>query len=207
MKKDFFSPENPLNGMLVRLFDLFVLNILWMLACIPVITISASTAALYTLTFKWANGEEIPVLRGFWEAFRANLRQGIGVTILLLAAAGILVADFHLLGGQTEAAGSLLYGACFVLLLGVAAVFSYVFPLMARFENTIAKTFDNAWRLAAAHLLQTTAILLVNGAPLAWFLISPGTFMAVFWVWMVAGAAVSAYICTLILNPIFKKLM
>ena len=71
---------------------------------------------------------------------------------------------------------------CFCIVLGIicAAVFSYVFPLLAKFENTVKKTFENGARLAASHIGQTLVITVVNLFPVLWFLISPQTFSAIF---------------------------
>lgn len=207
MNKDIFMPENPVNHFLTRIFDLLVLSVLWLVCSIPVITIGASTAALYTMTLKWMMGEELPVVKGFFRAFRANLKQGIFMSLVFLLAMGLLFADFHLLGAGTMAGSSLMYGFCIVLLVGVLAVFGYAFPLMAKFENTVPQILNNAWRLAATHLPYTGVIVLIQSIPFLWFLFLPSSFMMVFWVWLFFGTAGSAYFCSFFLAKVFMELI
>lgn len=100
-----------------------------------------------------------------------------------------------------------MYGFCVALGIVCAAVFSYVFPLLAKFENTIKATFGNAARLAASHIGQTLVITAVNLLPLIWFLISPQTFSAIFWIWVFVGGGVQAFVNSLLLVKIFDRLV
>ncbi len=207
MKEKLFSPENPINGVLSRIFDLFILNLLWLLCCVPVVTIGASTAAMYSLTLGWMERKEKPVVRGFFRALKENMKQGIVLSLLLILAAGIFLADFHILGRQEGNLAGLAYGFCIILLLAVVSIFSYVFPLVAKFENTLVQTFKNAWRLAASHLLSTLAVVLINSLPFLWFLIHPASFSAVFFLWLVIGGSLSAWFCSFFMTRIFRKLI
>ena len=74
------------------LFDLMVVNWMWVLCCIPVVTIGPATCGLYTVTLKLAREEPVnPVkdfFRGFKENFKSGLLLGLLAAILLVAAAG-----------------------------------------------------------------------------------------------------------------------
>ena len=206
-KNEFFRPENPINSILSRIFDLLILNILWLVCCIPVVTVGASTVALYTMTLNWIAGGDKPVVKGFFTAFRQNFKQGIAVTLILAVVAAVLVTDFHLLGREGSTGGSLLYGFCLVLLILAVALFSYVFPLLAKFENTVRQTFNNAWRLAATHLPYTLVVVFVNVLPFLLFLLLPSVFMHIFWVWLLIGTSVSAYFCSYFMSRVFAELI
>lgn len=109
---------------------------------------------------------------------------------------------------QQEGHRELLLCTASVIVLGIicAAVFSYVFPLLAKFENTVKKTFENGARLAASHIGQTLVITVVNLFPVLWFLISPQTFSAIFWIWVFVGGGVQAFVNSLFLVKIFDRL-
>ena len=77
---------------------------------------------------------------------------------------------------------------------------------MARYQNTLRKTFENAARLAASHLWQTAVMVVVNLFPLVWFLISAETFAAIFWIWIFVGMGIQAFVNSLIIRKIFDKL-
>lgn len=176
------------------------------LCCIPVITIGASIIALYYVMLKLVKDEETTVTREFFHSFKQNFLQLLPVTVIFLVVV-VLVADFHILGAAGRAQGaSFMYGFCIVMGIICAAVFSYVFPLLARFENTVKKTFENGARLAASHIGQTLVITVVNLFPVLWFLISPQTFSAIFWIWVFVGGGVQAFVNSLFLVKIFDRL-
>lgn len=205
--KDNFRGDSAYTQVMTKIFNIFWLSILWLLCCIPVITIGASTIALYYVMLKLVKDEESTVTREFFRSFKENFLQSLPVTVIFLVVAAVLVADFHILGGAKEQKASLMYGFCMALGVVCAAVFSYVFPLLARFDNTIKKTFENAARLAASHIGQTLVVTAVNLLPVIWFLVSPETFSVIFWIWVFVGGGVQAFVNSLFLGKIFDRLM
>lgn len=204
--KDTFRGDSAYSQIMTKVFDVFWLSVISILCCIPVITIGASLSSLYYVMLKLVRDEETAVTRNYFKAFKQNFVQSLPVTLLLLVIIGILTADFHILGQNGGQNASIIYGCCVVILLAVAAVFSYVFPLMARYQNTLRKTFENAARLAASHLWQTAVMVVVNLFPLGWFLISAETFAAVFWIWIFVGMGIQAFVNSLIIRKIFDRL-
>ncbi len=204
--KDTFRGDSAYSQIMTKVFDIFWLSVLSILCCIPVITIGASLSSLYYVMLKLVRDEETAVTRNYFKAFKENFLQSLPVTLILLVIIGILAADFHILGQGGNQSTSIIYGCCVVILLAAAAVFSYVFPLMARYQNTIRKTFENAARLAASHLWQTAVMVVVNLFPLGWFLISAETFAAIFWIWVFVGLGIQAFVNSLIIRKIFDNL-
>lgn len=204
--KDTFRGDSAYSQIMTKVFDIFWLSVLSILCCIPVITIGASLSSLYYVMLKLVRDEETAVTRNYFKAFKENFLQSLPVTVILLVIIGILAADFHILRQGENQSSSIIYGCCVVILLAVAAVFSYVFPLMARYQNTIRKTFENAARLAASHLWQTIVMVLVNLFPLGWFLISAETFAAIFWIWVFVGLGIQSFVNSLIIRKIFDRL-
>lgn len=204
--KDTFRGDSAYSQIMTKVFDVFWLSVLSILCCIPVITIGASLSSLYYVMLKLVRDEETAVTRNYFKAFKQNFLQSLPATLILLAIIGILTADFHILGQNDSQNASIIYGCCVVILLAAAAVFSYVFPLMARYQNTLRKTFENAARLAASHLWQTVVMVVVNLFPLVWFLISAETFATIFWIWIFVGMGIQAFVNSLIIRKIFDKL-
>lgn len=116
-------------------------------------------------------------------------------------------ADLHILSSQKTGSWAFVYGVCVAIVLCGIAVFSWVIPYFAKFDNTVRQTFSNGWRLAATHLLQTAGMLAINCLPVIWLIVSPRTFASVFWIWFFCGEGASAYLCSLMLNPVFDRLM
>ena len=90
---------------------------------------------------KLVKDEETTVTREFFHSFKQNFLQSLPVTVIVLVVVVVLVADFHILGAAGRGTGSFFY----VRLLYCSRdylrkeVFSYVFPLLAKFENTVKK--------------------------------------------------------------------
>ena len=202
---DLFNQDNAFNRVMTRIFDLALLNILWTVCCLPVITIGASSIAIYTVTLKMIKNEEGSLAGSFFKAFRENFRQSVPVTLVLIAGIALLTADFHILRGKADANSSLIYGVNLVLLLFLTAIFSYVFPLLAKFENTVRNTFSNAWKIAATHIGETFLLVLINCIPFLLLLFFPAAFARVFWIWLLLGTSSSALADSYFLNKIFAE--
>ena len=203
--KDIFQPDNLFSEVMTKIFDILLLNILWLVCCVPIFTFGASTTALYYVMMKLVRDEENGIVRGFFKAFRENFRQSLPITGLFFLFAAVLTVDFHVLGQNGTGSASVMYGGCCVLLIFGTAVFGYTFPLLARFENTVKNTLVNGARIAAAHLPQTAAIVVINSAPLIWFLMSSDTCSVIFWIWVFAGEGLSAFLISKIVVRIFDK--
>lgn len=203
--KKMFQQESMFTGVMTRIFDIVLLDILCVVFCVPVITGGASVTAMYYVMMKMVRNEEGGIVKSFWKAFRENLRQSVPMTLLFAGAAVALTADFHILGKETLDSAAVMYGGCIALSVFVMAVFSYAFPLLARFENTVRNTLVNAVKIAVTHLPYTAVILAVNCIAPVWFLVSPETFAPVFWIWAFVGIGASGYINSLIFVRIFDE--
>ena len=73
--------DNAVTHALSKICDMVCLNIMWLICCIPVVTIGASTTALYSVMLKMVKNEEGYIFRGFFKAFKekqvvyCNMRQ------------------------------------------------------------------------------------------------------------------------------------
>ena len=70
-----FNQDGWLYRGLNRLWDLIVLNILFFLTSIPIVTVGASLSALYTVTLKGVRKEDSYIVRSYFAAFRENFKK------------------------------------------------------------------------------------------------------------------------------------
>lgn len=203
--RDIFKPDNLFNEVMTKIFDILLLNFLWLICSLPIITFGAATTALYYVMMKLVRDEESGIIRSFFKAFKENFRQSLPVTISFFMFAAVLAVDFHVLGQTGTGSASVMYGGCFALLIFGMAVFGYTFPLLAKFENTVKNTFANGAKIAATHLPQTAVMVTINTAPFAWLLLSPDTFSVIFWVWVFVGEGVSAFVISKMIVRVFDE--
>src|SRR5699024_6613431 len=131
------NPDSKIMSVLAKLGDMFILNVLYLVCCIPVITIGAATTALYYNTLKMAENRESYVWREFLRTFKENFKQATIIWMIILVIGAVLVGDFLVMGGiGSHALASVT--AIVVIVVGVFLILTavYVFPVLARFDNS-----------------------------------------------------------------------
>lgn len=202
-----FSADNPFNVFMTLVFDIILLHFLYLICCIPIITIGASTTALYTVMLKRAKNDEGYIFKGFFKAFKENFKQSVPLTLLFLLITAILVGDFLIMTRWEISFSALFQGLCCAGAVILAGIVSYVWPLMAKFSNTNRMILNNAWRLAVVNLPRTILLVALHLLPLVLFLFFPQIFAEVWWIWAFFGFGLTAYFCAKIINPVFDKLI
>ena len=198
-----FSPDSKFMEIFGRITDLVLLNILFLITCLPLFTIGASLAALYTMTFRLMREEYSGIIRSYFRAFKDNFKQGTILWLLLVLVAGPALYYLYVL----FALDSLLRyaGFLFVILALLAAMTaSFVFPWISQFENTTAQALKNALILSLSRLPRAAAVLVINAVPLITWFFSPELFVEVSFLWVALYFAAAAYMNTGILWHVFK---
>ena len=185
--------EKILNG-LSKIGDMFILNLIYVLSCIPVITIGASTTALYYTTLKMAENNESYVWRDYWKAFKSNLKQATVIWLIVFAGWAVIALDFLIAGGLSMQLGTVVAIGVVIVAVFMGILGLYVFPLLARFDNTVVKTMKNAVMIAIRHLPSTILIALIHAAPLLVAFVSIEAFLKGFIVIMLFAASPLAYL-------------
>lgn len=203
MEAPMFSPDSKFMEIFGRITDLILLNILFIITCLPIFTIGASLAALYTMTFRLMREEYSGIIKSYFKAFKDNFRQGTLIWLLLVLIIGPGLYYFYVLFSLDSLLRYL--GFLFVLLgLLCAMTASYAFPWISQFENTTPQALKNALILSLSRLPRTAAILVINAVPLITWFFSPELFIQVSFLWVALYFAAAAYMNTGILWHVFK---
>ena len=202
-----FHYENPFIQFLVRVGDLMILNVLFILCSVPVVTLGASLTALHRVTQNMLFEQEEPLLKAFFRAFRQNFKQSTLAWLVELVVIVSLVCDVLLVmayfdGGLAKA----MYILVAVLAILVAGVFSYLMPLIARYENGTRQQVNNAVVLAIIKLPKTLLLMLLNLLPVILLLISVPVFVQTLIFWVIIGFAFVSFLTSSILKPVFQQL-
>ena len=203
--KNLLDLDSPVIRLLGRLTDLMALNIIFLASCLPVITVGAAWTALYYVTLKMVRNEESYIFSSYWKAFRENFRQATVIWGGVLCMLVVLVLDFRMTGPLENGGLKPLQ----MLLAGVGLLFSmlvlYVFPLLARFQNTIPKMLQNALLIAVRHLPSTIAVMAVTAGSVSVTFLSSQTFVYGIPFWALFGFAVTAYANSWFFRRVFEK--
>ena len=143
-----FDLDSPLMNVLNKMADLMWLNILTLICCIPVITAGAALTSMHYVALKIVRNEESYITRSFFKSFKTNFRQATLIWLLLMLVAAILGGDYYIItksGMQFSQVLVVLIMAAGVLVICTSL---YVFPVLAKFDNTILNTIKNAFFMA-----------------------------------------------------------
>ena len=159
----FFSVDSPLYRFLSRLLDILKLNFLWILGSLPIFTIGASTTAAMSVALKLADDEEGYIGKSYFEAYKANFKQGVPMGLIFLVAWYAVYLDFQLFGAvKNNPVILLIIGMVSVFLVIIAMIYS--FPLLARYENTVVRTIQNSMDISRKYFGKTLILVIIVAA-------------------------------------------
>lgn len=135
-----------------KFLQLFFLNCLWLICCIPVITIGGATCAAYAVALRLADDdEEVQSVRGiiarFFKAFKQDFLQGL--LLSLFTGAGVALGYFLFDRARDYGFNLIIIAALVVYALVVLVVNLYAYPLVARYSNTFINILRNSVALYA----------------------------------------------------------
>lgn len=142
-----FSMEGPIYRALAVFYRYLVLNLLFLVSCLFIVTIPPSIAGLFAVARKYVNQEEPPVFRTFWRAFRENFLQSWLISLIYFVIGIVVWMDmrvFHASHWVLSGAGSVVIS---VVALLAAFTLLHVFPLMVHVHLTTRQLFINSLKL------------------------------------------------------------
>lgn len=201
-----FSPDSQIMVVLSRICDLVILNVVFVLTCIPLFTIGPALAALNDVCFRLDTSREGKLLPTYFRAFRENFLQGTLLWLLLLlmgAASCVNMARFSAIGGSVG------FGLCLLsmgVLILILLVHSYVFPLLSRYRNTTLGTLRAALLLALGHFPRALAAVVIHSLPWLILLVNVYTFLRLGILWLALYFAAATYLTSrLLLLPLARQ--
>lgn len=198
--------KESLGNFLRNLWDLMILNGLWLLCCLPIVTVGPATCALYSVTLKLARGEathpSTDFLRGIRSNFKAGLLMWLLAVVLLIVSCGDLYFA-QLVSGAVQIV-YLVIGI--VMALICLTVFTYGFALQAMFENPLKTQLANAFKMAFVAPGKTVALWLIWMMPILAFLVLPPIAVRMLgFLYVILGASGPAYCASRILRNLFDR--
>ncbi|MDY3249081.1 MAG: DUF624 domain-containing protein [Candidatus Choladocola sp.] len=203
--RNLFSMDSGIFRFLTRLADLMILNILFIVCCIPIVTIGASVTSLYYVTLKMAVNEEGYIAKAFLKSFRQNFRQATVIWLILLVLGCVFGIDFYILYYSEGSFFTVLRFCIGATALVYLMVLLYVFPTLARFYNSVKNTMRNALIMALADLPRTLLILVITAGSILITFLNGYTLWYGLLVWVLFGFSLVAYANSFFLNKVFAK--
>lgn len=202
----FFSMDNKFFVFMGKVADLCLLNLVCLACCIPIVTAGASITALYYVTLKMVRNEESYIFKSFFKSFKQNFRQATIIHLIMVAAAVLLYLDTNIVKAMGEPMSQIMSVIFAVFTLVYAMILLYLYPILAKFYNSVKNTFTNAVLMAIRHLPYTIIMLIICALPLLIFFVpSLQMQMTLILLLLLFGMAVIAYLNSFFLVKIFDK--
>ena len=201
--RELFSYDNKFMQALMIIGDMIILNFLFLLCCLPIVTIGAAQAGLYNGLRVLVNKEDDSSCAA---AFFRGFKSGIGtitiaftlmlVLIVLVGYTAASVVFFQMQGQEHAPVWLSVVGLC------ICALFQSMISIFhSRFTCTVGQLFKNVWLLFLAHPLRCILVMLLTWSPVIIFLVSLRTFV------LMAPIMISVYFSFTFMmgNAVIKK--
>lgn len=176
----FLDIDGPLIQFLSKMADLMWLNILTMVCCIPIITAGASLTALNYMALKIVRGEECYITKGFFKSFKDNFRQSTIIWCFFLLVAAVIGTDYRIMMntelGESKVMKILIIAAAALVLF----TFMFVFPVQAKFVNSVRRTIWNAFVFSVFQFPRTALMVVLYVIPFVIWYFFPYIFPVIF---------------------------
>ncbi len=196
MRKNIF--DSPLYHIMVTFSNVVIASMLWVFTSIPLLTMGASTAALYYTVVKVIRRSTGSLYKEYFHAFRGNFKQSL-IPSLIFALYGLVMAADTYNFFRDEAYYTIPLGGWLLVLLLLIILQAYLYPVMSRFQNTFPALLRLSVEMAVKNIKTTVLLLLlvVAGIVGTWAYLPAGI--------IVPGAVV--YFASFLLEPVLKKYM
>lgn len=199
--KGIFHYDGWLAQALSKITDALFLGLLWLVFSLPIITIGASSTALYYTVHKVLRKGSETVWSAFWRAFKSGFKQST-VLFVIMAIVGAMVY-FSLYYGYSMYLAGALEGLFMIVLclfdLMVVAWLSYLLPYTARFNAPTGEILKNCAAIAFINILPSVALVAVW--LITWFLAFNIPLM------LLVMPVIGTWLTSSILERIFRKYM
>jgi uncharacterized membrane protein YesL len=180
------------------LSNFFLLNLIWLTLCLPIVTIFPATTAMFGVVRQWQIKSDSGVFSLFFRLFKENFKQSFLIGLVWFMFAALIAFDFMLINQMGATFRYVLFSVFF--LLGILITFTtiFLFPVMVQYKTSWVGVLKNSLIFSIAHLPSTLLALLVVGAMVALFLAFPAIFLILF--------SVGAYLIYRICHKTFLKI-
>ena len=209
MFQDFFSMDSPFVRFMSKIADFMILNILFVICSLPIVTMGASITPMYDVLTRIDTKREVPAASGFIKSFNANFKKSTKLWLIVLGGIVFLCFDIYLMMAKVPAKltvqVTMIIIFILILLVWIMAA-GYAFVLQARMENPIGRTIKMSFALTLVHLIPNSIFTgIVNLIPIIVLLGFTQLFFAVFPVWIFGGIPLLAFVNSKIYMRILKK--
>ncbi len=199
-----FNEDNFLHAALLRIWEIVIANLLFILCCIPIVTIGPAFSALYHCTLKMVKGTHVGTLKTFFRAFKQNFKQSLIVWLGIMVLGFVLFANYQFLTFQSGTVSQILMYLTAIVALFIGMIVLYIFPVIATFEGTLKMLLKNAFLFAFMKTFKSLFMVILWAFPFVMTYVDAQLQPLYVFCWFFFGFATIAYICSFMFYKMFK---
>ena len=198
-----FSPDSTLMRVLTAVSDVAIISFLWLLCSLPIVTLGASSTAAYYALIKVVKRQRGYLTREFFRSFKSNFKDATILTVIYEVVAFLLVYNivdmYRALGESNSDMSFYLMVAYVALLVLLAGITIYTWPVLSRFTVKGMPLFRFALYAVFRHLPTTLALLVLYVLIVLGIYIFPAALLFL--------PAVCLWIQSFLMEPVLRKHM
>ena len=148
-----FDTDNFLMRISEKVLDIVTVNLLFVVTCLPIVTIGVAKISLYETIFEIKKSRRVPVFRTYLRVFRQNIKLGFQLGLLELSIVLLSLSDLYLFWGQTALPFQLVKAICLGILIFLTIVMLASYPIAARYDLTWKEVLQKGLILASLNFL------------------------------------------------------
>ncbi|MGO5579175.1 DUF624 domain-containing protein [Streptococcus milleri] len=203
--KSIFNTDNLFMRICEKILDLVTVNLLFLLSCLPLVTIGIAKISLYETLFEIKGARRVKVTAMYMQAFRKNWKVGLKLGLLELLLLGISLFDLVLFWKQETMLFQMLKATCIGVIIFTSLLFLCIYPLAAKFEMTVKDLLQTGLIMVSLHF-PWFFLMIALLAVIVFFLSSSGfVLLLVFTLFVLVGFAALGFLQLPIMETIFNK--
>ena len=204
--RDSFGMDSKLNLWLSRVTDFILLNALWTVCSLPIITMGSAYAALNSVLLKYAAKEDISCVKDYFNAFKKNLKKTIGVSLLSGVLLLILAVDIYIAITIRFRAYIVMIGFAIFMILNILMTDLYYFIIVNQTSGRNTELLKTSYSMGMAFLPNTLVMVVLTLIPAAICYFNTTLFIKLIFVWMIGGISVTQWACILLFQKSSTRL-
>lgn len=204
--RDFFNADNILFRFLSLFCDLMLLNALFLISCIPIITIGPALTSLYYVALKLVRKQYPSIAADYIRTFKKHFKQSILLWIPILLALAFFITDLYVIYFKIPDTYEMFQIPVWIFLFVIISIIAYAFPLIGTYPDTTKSTVKNALLISFANLPTTIFIIVIHLLIIRFALTSSTQLIMVFSIILFVGYGFLGYFFSLFFDRIFTKI-
>lgn len=205
--KDILNLDNSFFSFMKKIGWVFLLNLLFLVTSIPIVTIGASTTAMYTVINKLIEEREFQFFKDYFRAFRENFVLSTCMWLLVAVVLLIVWLDVtYVFAYMTGIIGIFMKVGTVLLAVIFCMLANAIFPVIAKFDITLKEIIPTVIGMSVQHILlgleSVVFTIVVFGG--CYLIIQSGFFLGLFILFPLAAFGIHAFMQSYLYQKIFE---